>query len=148
MRIMLSRECRFSFTTFLSSCWVALGRPFHLLAVLPVCLSTGEFFWPQEAIPPDFDPLWLGLLSGAWGTPIKGNASRAKSIFGNAGRMWALPCNQTHLKTALCHICPVVGQMINTREYKKLKILVLHLMVDWLILMTSQPVWGYFMPRG
>ena len=44
-----------------------------------------------------------------------GSADGVEGIFGNAGRMWALPCNQIHLKTALYHICPVVGWMIDSR---------------------------------
>ena len=46
-----------------------------------------------------------GLLLGAWGAPNKGNTVGVEGIFGNAGCVWAL-----------CHICPVVGWMINNRE--------------------------------
>ena len=46
----------------------------------------------------------LGLLPGAWGAPNKGNPDEAEGIFGNARRVCALPCDRTHLKTALWHI--------------------------------------------
>ena len=46
-----------------------------------------------------------------------------KGIFGNAGHMWALPCNRTHLKMALCHICMVVEWMINNQRVSTLGII-------------------------
>ena len=74
---------------------------------------THHFLRPQGAIPPGFYPLMgMSLLSGTWSAPNKGNADRAKGIFGNAGRVWA--ATGPTLKTALCHTYPVAGRMTDT----------------------------------
>ena len=82
-----------------------------------VCLGTGYFLRHRGAIHPGFTPFGgLGLLPGTWDVPNKGNADGTIGIFGNVGRVWALPYDRTHLKKALCLIRPVVGRMINTRS--------------------------------
>ena len=57
----------------------------------------------------------VGFIAWRLGRPNKGDADEAEGIFGNARRVWAFPCDRTHVKTALCHICPVLGRMINDR---------------------------------
>ena len=51
----------------------------------------------------------LGLSPGAWGAPFKGNADGVRSIFGNAGRVWATALRLAHQKKGLCHTRPVGG---------------------------------------
>ena len=51
-----------------------------------VCLGTGEFLWPQGAIP-------LGLFGGGYclapEAPQKGECRRGRRYFGLVGRVWA-----------------------------------------------------------
>ena len=88
------------------------GRTFLILArIWPGVPRHWLFPSAPGGHPPRLYPIrGLGLLPGA---PNKENADEAVGIFGNAGRVWALPCDRTHLKKALCHIRPVVGRVIN-----------------------------------
>ena len=73
---------------------VHLGRPcFGLRGSVECCLSTGDFLWPQGAVP-QFSPLRVLVL-------LLGNADGAEGIFGNAGRFWATALWRTHLKNGL-----------------------------------------------
>ena len=90
---------------------VVFGEPFHLWAVLPVLPRNWRVPPASGGHLPGFWPLLRDNFI-TWGTPNKGNADVAESIFGNAGHVWALPSTRTNLKTALCHIRTVVGKMI------------------------------------
>ena len=71
-----------------------------------MCLGAGDFLLPQGAIPPGFYLLRGGVI--AW-RPKKGNADGAKGIFDQT-RVGFGPATGPTLKTALCHICALVGR--------------------------------------
>ena len=75
---------------FLSSSWVAFGRPSYLWAVLPGVPQHWRFppasgSHPPRLIPPSGG--WVYCLAPK--APQKGNADGAEGIFGLAGRVWA-----------------------------------------------------------
>ena len=75
---------------FLSSCWVAFGRPFYLWTVLPgvprhwrVPPASGGH--PPRLIPPSRG---VGFIAWRLRRLKRGNADGAEGIFGLAGRVW------------------------------------------------------------
>ena len=97
---------------FLSSSWVAFGRPYNLWAVLPGVPQHWRFppasgSHPPRLIPPSGG---LGLLPGAWGAPKRGMPTEPKVFLALPGACGLRPCDRTHLKTALCHIRALVGR--------------------------------------
>ena len=82
-----------------------------------VCLGTGVFLWPQEAIPPRFYPLrrgWVYCLAPE--APLIRVMPTGPNVFLAMPDAYRLqPCNRPPLKTALCHICMLVGRMINNQ---------------------------------
>ena len=88
--------------SFLSSCWVAFGRPFYLWAVL----SGVSRHWRVPPASGAHPPKLLfprGVRFIAWGLrrPQKGNADGVESIFDLAGPVWASALRRTHLKNGL-----------------------------------------------
>ena len=88
---------------FLSSCWVAFGRPFYLWTVLPgvprhwrVPPASGGH--PPRLIPPSGE---LGLLPGAWGAPKRGMPTGPKVFLALRDACGLRPCDRAHLKNGL-----------------------------------------------
>ena len=88
---------------FLSSCWVAFGRPFYLWTVLPgvprhwrVPPASGGH--PPRLIPPSGG---LGLLPGAWGAPKRGMPMGPKLFLALPDACGLRPCDRAHLKNGL-----------------------------------------------
>ena len=108
---------------FLSSCWVAFGRPSYLWAVLlgvprhwRVPPASGGH--PSRLLPPS----GRGLLPGAWGAPKRGVPTGSKVFLALPDACGLRPCDWAHLKNglvrALCHIRALVGRMINNLNAK------------------------------
>ena len=77
---------------FLSSSWVAFGRPSYLWAVLPGVPRHWRF-------PPASGG--LGLLPGAWGAPKRGMPTGPKVFLALPDACGLRPCDRAHLKNGL-----------------------------------------------
>ena len=74
---------------FLSSCWVAFGRPFYLWTVLPDVPRHWRVPPASGGHPPGLYPLrGVGFIAWRLRRPKKGNADGAEGILGLAGRVW------------------------------------------------------------
>ena len=77
-----------------------------------MCLGTREFLQPQGAIPPGLYPLrgcWVYCLAPE--APQKGECRRGRRYFWPCRtRVGFGPATGPTLKTALCHICALVGR--------------------------------------
>ena len=88
---------------FLSSRWVAFGRPSYLWTVLPgvprhwrVPPASGGH--PPRLIPPLGG---LGLLPGAWGAPKRGMPTGPNVFLALPDACGLRPCDRAHLKNGL-----------------------------------------------
>ena len=95
---------------FLSSSWVAFGRPSYLWAVLPGVPRHWRFPPAWGGHPPRLTPTWGGLLPGTWGAPKRGMPTRPKESLPCRTRVGFGPATGPTLKTALCHIRALVGR--------------------------------------
>ena len=71
-----------------------------------MCLDTGDFLWPQGAIPPGF----FTLRGGLPGAPNRGMPTGPKDFWPCWTREGFGPATGPTLKTALCHIRALVGR--------------------------------------
>ena len=77
-----------------------------------VCLGTGEFLRPQEAISQAFTPFEGYCLAPE--APLKGECRRGRRYFWPCRTCVGFgPATGPTLKMALCHIRALVGRMIN-----------------------------------
>ena len=88
---------------FLSSSWVAFGRPSYLWAVLSGVPRHWRFppasgGYPPRLLPPSAG---LGLLPGAWGAPKRGMPTGSKVFFALPDACGPRPCDRAHLKNGL-----------------------------------------------
>ena len=98
---------------FLSSCWVALGRPFYLWTVLPGVPRHWRFppasgGHTPRLIPPSGG---LGLLPGAWSAPKRGRPTGPKVFLALPDACWLRPCDRAHLKNSLVPYSCVGGTL-------------------------------------
>ena len=108
---------------FLSSCWVAFGRPFYLWTVLPgvprhwrVPPASGGH--PPRLIPPS-GLVWVYCLAPE--APQKGECRRGRRYFWPCRtRVGFGPATGPTLKTALCHIRALVGRNDKYRGPRRL----------------------------
>ena len=96
---------------FLSTCWVALGRPFYLWTVLPDVLR----HWRVPPAPGGHPPRLISTSGGVYclapEVPKKGECRRGRRYFWPCRtRVGFGPATGPTLKTALCHIRALMGR--------------------------------------
>ena len=96
---------------FLSSSWVAFGRPSYLWAVLPGVPRHWRFPPASGGHPPQaYTPSGgLGLLPGAWGAPKRGMPTGPKVFLALSDTCGLRPCDRAHLKNGLVQYSCVGG---------------------------------------